>query len=98
MRIFCRGHGRAKACARAAEPKSRALETDASGLNGRPHGVWGSSAVFARWRSRTNGWFGIELRQEEPPRNDQSLPARNVFYAVYHFSKRPQIFLERFAV
>jgi len=44
-----------KACARAAGPKSRALEADASGLNGRHHGAWGSSAVFVRWRSRTSG-------------------------------------------
>ena len=32
--------------AEAADPKSRALETDASGLNRRHHGAWGSSRSF----------------------------------------------------
>ena len=32
--------------AEAADPKSRALETDASGLNRRHHGAWGSSRGF----------------------------------------------------
>jgi hypothetical protein len=31
-------------------PKPRALETDASRLNGRCHGAWGSSAFFVPWR------------------------------------------------
>jgi hypothetical protein len=48
--LFRRGPGRAKACTRAADPKSRALETDASRLNGRRHGAWGSSAVCLRRR------------------------------------------------
>jgi hypothetical protein len=42
-----RSPGGAKACARAAGPKSRALETDASRLNGRK-GAWGSSAGLPR--------------------------------------------------
>ena len=45
--LRCRGPSGAKACARAADPKSRALETDASRLNGRRHGAWGSSAVLS---------------------------------------------------
>jgi len=45
--LLRRGPGGTKACARAAEPKSRALETHASGLNGWHHGAWGSSAVFS---------------------------------------------------
>src|ERR1700690_3445583 len=36
--LLCRRPGGAKACARAAGPKSRALETDASRLKGRHHG------------------------------------------------------------
>jgi hypothetical protein len=42
--------GGTKARARAAGPKSRALETDASRLNRRCHGASGSSAVFLPWR------------------------------------------------
>jgi hypothetical protein len=44
--LFCRGPRGAKACARAGDPKSRALETDASRLNGRCHGAWGSPAAL----------------------------------------------------
>jgi hypothetical protein len=45
--LFCRGASRAKACARAADPKSRALETDPSQLTRGLHGAWGSSAVLS---------------------------------------------------
>ena len=38
--LFCRGPSRAKAGTRAADPESRALETDASGLNRRLQGSW----------------------------------------------------------
>ena len=48
---FRRGPGGAKACVRSAGPEWRALETDASGLNGRRQGAWGSSAVFVPSRS-----------------------------------------------
>jgi hypothetical protein len=53
-------------------PKPRALLTHARGLNSRRHGVWGSSA--APWRSRTNNWFGIELRQEAPLETTKAFP------------------------
>jgi len=45
-------------------PKSRALETDASRLNGRPHGVSGSSRSFCRWRSQLG--IGYELISNSP--------------------------------
>jgi hypothetical protein len=45
--LFRGGPSGAKACARPAGPKSRALETDASRLNARRHGAWGSSAVLS---------------------------------------------------
>ena len=44
--LFRRGASRAKAGARAADPESRAIETDASGLKRRLHGARGSSRIF----------------------------------------------------
>jgi hypothetical protein len=44
--LYCRGASRAKACAGTPDPKSRALETDASGLNRWLHGARASSRNF----------------------------------------------------
>ena len=53
--LLCPSPGGAKAGAGAAEPKSRALETDASRLNGRLHAAWGSSAVLASQGGDSDG-------------------------------------------
>jgi len=61
-------------------PKSRALETNASPLNGRPHGVSGSSRSFCRWRSQLG--IGYELIGSSPGQNLSN--RRFIFHRLIH--------------
>ena len=75
--LLRRSASRAKAAARAADPESRALETDAGGLNARLHGARGSSRSFVgrlRFGSLRSpghekvGWSGAAAYKQKHPR------------------------------
>jgi hypothetical protein len=74
---FWRADSGAKACARPAGPKSRALETDASRLRRRLHGARRSSAVCLRCRGGT-----CQTQRPASPRRRQMCGILEVFAVV----------------
>jgi len=84
--VFCRGPSRAKSCGRAVDPKSRASETTASGLNKRLHGAWGSSRSFVvecsvspQFTESRSPESGVERRGRPQTKTPQTRLSRGTF-------------------